>query len=143
MKALSIRQPWVWAIMHAGKRIENRDWYCGYRGPILLHASKWWDAHEIDATMRFDIKEAGDPALLKVAPFTSLNTLRASGGHLLARADIVGCLRPGDPVPPGQEAWYMGSFGIVLANVEALSTPIPCRGQLGLFDVGDIGSVAP
>lgn len=22
MKALSIRQPWVWAIMHAGKRIE-------------------------------------------------------------------------------------------------------------------------
>ena len=26
MKALSIRQPWAWAILHAGKDIENRDW---------------------------------------------------------------------------------------------------------------------
>ena len=24
MKALTIRQPWLWAILHAGKRIENR-----------------------------------------------------------------------------------------------------------------------
>ncbi len=26
MKALSIRQPWAWAICHAGKRVENREW---------------------------------------------------------------------------------------------------------------------
>ena len=26
MKALSIRQPWAWLILHAGKDIENRDW---------------------------------------------------------------------------------------------------------------------
>lgn len=25
--ALSIRQPWAWAILHAGKDIENRDWH--------------------------------------------------------------------------------------------------------------------
>jgi len=24
VKALSIRQPWVWAILNAGKRVENR-----------------------------------------------------------------------------------------------------------------------
>ena len=24
MKAISIRQPWAWAILHAGKRVENR-----------------------------------------------------------------------------------------------------------------------
>lgn len=42
MKALSVRQPWPWAILHAGKRIENRDWRgCSYRGPLLIHASLW------------------------------------------------------------------------------------------------------
>lgn len=40
MKALSIRQPWAHAILHLGKRVENRDWSgCSYRGPVLLHAS--------------------------------------------------------------------------------------------------------
>lgn len=24
--ALSVRQPWAWAIIHAGKDIENRSW---------------------------------------------------------------------------------------------------------------------
>jgi hypothetical protein len=26
MKALSIKQPWVWAILNVGKDIENRTW---------------------------------------------------------------------------------------------------------------------
>ena len=33
MKCLSIRQPWAWAIIHAGKDIENRCWPTSYRGP--------------------------------------------------------------------------------------------------------------
>lgn len=42
MKALSIRQPWAWAILQAGKRIENREWRAAptYRGPLLIHAAK-------------------------------------------------------------------------------------------------------
>jgi hypothetical protein len=40
MKCLSGRQPWWWAILEAGKRIENRVWNTSYRGPILLHAAK-------------------------------------------------------------------------------------------------------
>jgi hypothetical protein len=39
MKALSIKHPWAWAIVHAGKDIENRTWECRYRGEILIHAS--------------------------------------------------------------------------------------------------------
>jgi hypothetical protein len=40
MKALSIRQPWAWLILNAGKDIENRDWLTRFRGPFLIHASK-------------------------------------------------------------------------------------------------------
>lgn len=39
MKALSLRQPWLWTILERGKRIENRRWTTAYRGPLLLHSS--------------------------------------------------------------------------------------------------------
>ena len=45
MKALSIKQPWAWAIIHAGKNVENRTWATSYRGPLLIHAGKTFD-HE-------------------------------------------------------------------------------------------------
>jgi hypothetical protein len=39
MKALSIRQPWAWAIICAGKNIENRTRRTNFRGTIAVHAS--------------------------------------------------------------------------------------------------------
>ena len=133
MKALSIRQPWLWAIMHAGKRIENRDWYCGYRGPILLHASRYYNGQEFWDVVSEDILPLVPAG--QTPPFVTVRMLQQTGGHLLARANVVDCLRPGGTPPAGQEAWYTGAFGIVLANVEALPEPVPCRGALGLFDV--------
>lgn len=46
MKALSVRAPWWWAILH-GKPVENRDWYTNVRGRVLLHAGKWWEPEEV------------------------------------------------------------------------------------------------
>lgn len=42
MKAISIRQPWVWAILRGGKDVENRSRNIvgGYRGPVLVHAGQ-------------------------------------------------------------------------------------------------------
>ena len=38
MKALTVRQPWAWAIVHAGKRIENRTRRTNFRGRFYIHA---------------------------------------------------------------------------------------------------------
>lgn len=38
-KVLSLHGPWAWAILHAGKDVENRTWGTRHRGPLLLHAS--------------------------------------------------------------------------------------------------------
>lgn len=38
-RVLSVRPPWAWSILFAGKDIENRSWETPYRGPILIHAS--------------------------------------------------------------------------------------------------------
>jgi len=40
VKALTIRQPWAWAVVFAGKDVENRSWQTSYRGPLLIHAAK-------------------------------------------------------------------------------------------------------
>jgi hypothetical protein len=37
-KAISIKQPWAWAIIEGLKRVENRSWPTNYRGPLLIHA---------------------------------------------------------------------------------------------------------
>lgn len=44
MKALTVRQPWAWAIIHGGKNVENRGagFTKTYRGPLLIHASGAW-----------------------------------------------------------------------------------------------------
>src|SRR4051794_10687341 len=48
MKALSVQQPWAWAIVHGGKDVENRrTGIVGtYRGPLAIHASlSMWSEH--------------------------------------------------------------------------------------------------
>lgn len=41
MKALSLKGAWWWwALLHAGKPVENRDWYSGFRGRCVIHISK-------------------------------------------------------------------------------------------------------
>lgn len=37
MRCLSVRAPWWWFILYAGKDIENRPWNCHKRGPIGTH----------------------------------------------------------------------------------------------------------
>ena len=38
--ALSVRQPWAWALLYGGKTIENRTWPTRHRGRIWIHASE-------------------------------------------------------------------------------------------------------
>ena len=40
---LTVKQPWAWAIFHAGKNIENRVWKTDYRGDLYIHAGKNYD----------------------------------------------------------------------------------------------------
>lgn len=44
LPALSVRQPWAWAIEQGHKPIENRTWTTSYRGPLIIHASSSRDS---------------------------------------------------------------------------------------------------
>jgi hypothetical protein len=118
MKALSIKQPWVYAILHEGKDIENRSWKRDFRGWIALHAS---------GTRRND------------AVFPR--------GHRLPDEDeapcsaICGVARLVDIVTKSRSKWFQQpgrgkvNYGWVLQDATPLVEPIHCKGTLGLWDV--------
>lgn len=130
MRALSIRQPWGWFILHGGKRIENRDWYTTYRGSVLLHAGKTWQTPEVMEDFRFASSIAQRAGA--VLPSTDLTRLKAMCGHLIGRARIVDCVRA------SSSPWFFGTYGFVLDDVQPLAEPIPCKGALGFFDVSAV-----
>jgi len=126
MKALSIRQPWAWCIIHAGKDIENRIWNTGYRGPILIHAAKGMTRYEYEDCLaiahRISITHPFPTGLILPA-FEELDR-----GGLVGMADLV------DVVNGSANDWFEGPFGFVLRNVKPLPF-LPLKGRLGLFDV--------
>ena len=116
--ALSIRQPWAWAIIHAGKDVENREWPTKMRGPICIHAAKssaWQEWDEATGFMHFDMGI--------VAPLRSGIAM----GGIIGTAEIVDCVEASD------SPWFFGRYGFVLRNVQPVDF-IPVRGALGFFD---------
>lgn len=115
MKCLSLKQPWAWAIFHAGKDIENRTWRTHYRGPFLIHASQNYD-------------RAGHEWIEKVLGIRIPDDL--SKGGIIGRVELLDCVEHASSV------WFMGPIGWKLKSPQPLSF-IPYRGYLGLFDVPD------
>ncbi len=127
IRALSIMQPWLWAILECGKRIENRDWKPSHEALtpgvdwIALHASKGYDTQgALVIRERFDVCVPSKAALPR--------------GAVVAVARYLGTVEKGarraklDP-------WFAGPFGWELGDVIALPRPVECRGSLGLWNL--------
>jgi len=118
MKALSIRQPWLHAILTEGKDIENRTWQTKHRGWIALHASGK------------PMKDVEFPGRLKTPELKELDY-----------SAICGIARVLDVVTKSRSKWFFRyddgtvNYGWVLGEVIPLKTPIECRGSLGLWTV--------
>jgi len=122
MKALSVRQPWAWAIIYSNKDIENRVWPIHYRGNILIHAAKSCTKKEYLQAQEF-CQRLG-------VSVPELNSL--SRGEIIGVVTVVGCL-----YSTTASGWGMAEqYHWKLANPRSI-TPIPYIGQLGLFDVPD------
>ena len=119
MKALSIQQPWTWAILN-GKPVENRSWPTRYMGPILLHAGK-----------KFDL--FGHSWLLKNRELLSAEIPpmdQFTMGGIVGKSNIVDC------VDYHESPFFFGEWGFVLEGSEPIEF-IPYKGKLGIFSVPD------
>lgn len=127
-KAISVRAPWSWAILH-GKNIENRDWSTNFRGAVWLHSSKWWSTKGIEEDLEDVLYMAGESGL--TLPPTNLQKMRAMCGCIVGSVEIVDCVKK------SESPWFVGEYGFVLRNPVPLAEPVPCKGALGLFTVPD------
>ena len=127
MKALSIRQPWAWLILHAGKDIENRTWYTPVRGRVLIHAAKG---------MTQDEYVDGRAWVLSLVHHCGLKTVPLPKAAELERGGIVGSVEIFDCLTYSDSPWFNGPCGFLLRDPRVLPFR-PYRGQLGFFDVPD------
>ncbi len=137
MKALSIHQPWASLIAEGHKTIETRTWKTNYRGPLAVHASKtgsdsnarslWIDVFMSRASKTIGIFPWKFPrgqiiatcTLHDIVCYTPQKFINGYGKHLC---------------PPGKY-YQHGLYGWVLTDIKKLDTPIPCKGQLGLWEL--------
>ena len=114
MKAISIKQPWAWAILHAGKDVENRNWNTNFRGMVFIHVGKVDDG-------------CGREFIKGISELNVPNNIKYGG--IIGSVEIVDCVTQSD------SKWFFGKFGFVLRNPIELPF-VPLRGQLGFFETG-------
>ncbi len=127
MKALSIRQPYAWAIVAGYKPVENRDWPTRFRGRVLIHAGKREITEDVASVVRTVAVQTGR---------TDAEVMREYGDHLLAGGlgAIVGAATITDCVQSMDSEWFYGLHGFVMADPKAIR-PVPCKGALSFFNV--------
>lgn len=143
MRVLSIKQPWVDAILYGGKRVENRTWLTAYRGPLALHASLTPDADAENVDYRHPLYQY----LYHQNGITGPD----ERGVILAVADLVDChtsmhlMKAEDAGPLGLAHVYCecdewsdrgpSVTHLVLDNVRPLTEPLPWKGALGIREL--------
>jgi hypothetical protein len=119
MKAITIKQPWASLIMHCGKDVENRSWSTSFRGRVAIHSSKKTNAYEwLSANVIAQQVDASIP-------------LDLPNGCVLGTVEIYNCVKFSD------SPWFMGDYGFLLREPRILTTPIPCNGELGFWQLPD------
>lgn len=136
MKALTIHEPFAWAIAAGYKPVENRTWTTKHRGALAIHASKQKpDPDDIDFVTDCAFGRPGIDI-----------TQERWDKH---RAEVVAALRPGcvlavamvdrmidsaDSLPSVLREWFCGPFGWLFdADVRRIADPIPAKGAQGLW----------
>lgn len=124
MRAITIRQPWAWAIIRAGKDVENRSRNIAgsYRGAVAIHAG----------LAKPEQDNMGSRAH-RAAHGSQIPTELVFGAFV-GIADLVSVHHDSDHGPHRCSEWALpGDWHLMLENVRALTIPVPARGMLGLW----------
>ncbi|MEM8848606.1 MAG: hypothetical protein AAGE03_01090 [Pseudomonadota bacterium] len=128
--ALSVRQPWAWAVIHGGKDIENRSAYSVrvggmVAGRVAVHAALGMRREEYD----WAVWRMGQDGLVVPRPDD------------LVRGAVIGSVEVVDFVTESASPWFGGPVGLALREPVAC-VAIPAVGARGYFEWVRGGDVA-
>lgn len=113
-RAISLRQPWAWAVVMGYKDVENRQTRTNFRGRILIHAAQKLDPWGFQYLWELGLHRKLPDELITGA--------------------LIGSVRITDCVVDQDSPWaFEGEWHWLLSSPREFNTPIPCRGSLGLF----------
>lgn len=119
MKAITIKQPWAWAIVNGYKPVENRSWRVDYRGPLAIHAA----TSDCEAGWRFVSQNV--PCDMKRLRWR------------LSRGAVIGTVELVDIVPVRERVqcpWSFGPYCWIFENPLLLPEPVFCCGALSIWN---------
>jgi hypothetical protein len=116
MRALSVRQPWAWAICVGLKRVENRTWTTDYRGPVAIHAAA---------------ADSGLRDFRRMLTGEVLNLPDLALGSVVGVADLVEVMPLREAIEHDPDA--EGPFCWVFERPQVLAAPVPVKGRVSLF----------
>lgn len=123
MRALTLKQPWLYTITDLDKWVENRSWKIPdeLQGEwIALHAGKSKDQAEWNRAAAIHGKPL--PQQVYFGAITAVCTFT----HIVTRAMQITAYK---------RKWFFGPYGWVIGEKYVLDGPIACRGMLGLWTV--------
>lgn len=121
MKAITIHNPWAWAIIHGAphKNIENRSWKTDYRGDLLIHAGN----------SRKSLKYINSVNRLSNC---QCNETDFYYGYIIGKVTLVDITRQ------ARSRWAeKGSYHWKLSNPMVISEPIKTKGKLQIWQLED------
>jgi hypothetical protein len=144
-KALTVKQPWGWAIIKGLKDVENRSRPTKHRGQLYIHAGKGWADEGVKA-----LEALRTPMGFQEFPLRHEweEPARSTAGMVIGTVDVVDCHHAddcwtGSAVKDDNvheehcSAWAMsGHYHWVLANARPLECPFHETGKLGIWNLG-------
>ena len=127
VKAITVRAPWWFWIVHGVKSIENRSWRTTHRGALAIHAARWFDADTVQSDIQRMRQKLNRRGVALIVP--ALADLARLGGCIVGTATLA------DVIDSSSSPWFDGPYGFVLQDARFLRRPIEARGAQGLFDV--------
>jgi len=122
LKCLSISQPFADLIISGKKTIELRNWNTKFRGEFLIHSPlkiRTKDSKRLKINKKFVTGAIiGKAQLYDVKKYYSLKEIKSDQKFHFA-----------------SKKFQTKIFGFMLKNAKPLRIPIPCKGQLRIFDV--------
>lgn len=128
IKVLSIKEPFATLIKEKIKRIETRSWKTNYRGELYIHAS-----------ISKSTLEHKDGAFLEL-----IQDLSYQQGFIICKCQLVDCVyMTKDYIEDMKKNHYReylcglyeeGRYAWVLDEIEPLSSPLPAKGRLGIWN---------
>lgn len=136
VRAITVREPWAWAIRPGGKDVENRTQEWRYRGRLLIHAGLGWSERGERSPLVRALMEGHHcgPRWPGPQPYEVTGAIVASC-ELVDVHPATGCCEPWG------ESEYVEAGGrrrtrivhLVLEDVVVLDDPVECRGWQGLW----------